>query len=108
MAGTYDFDTDTITAKLVLPDGEAGEIKKIDRYRLSRGALITSEGVTYALDRTVWKDSGKGYLCVIHLIEVSTWETEQAEMRKVSRMQHFAWFALGLAVAAGFAWLKLG
>lgn len=108
MAGTYDIETDSVSAKLILPDGETGEIKKVERKRLARGSAIRSGDEIYITDRVVWKNPGKGYLCVIHLIDVSTWEQKQIKQRKQASKEHLLWFAFGVVMAILFAslWYK--
>jgi hypothetical protein len=64
--------------------------------------VIHSDDEIYITDRVVWKNPGKGYLCVIHLIDVSTWEQEETEHRKQASKEHLLWFAFGAAITILF------
>ena len=103
MAGYFDIENDTLSAKLILPDGDVAEIKKVERERLARGWKIKAGGEVYITDRVVWK-SGEGYLCVIHLIDLSTWNVEVAKRKKLHRLQHILWFAFGVALTVFILW----
>jgi hypothetical protein len=101
MTFLYDIDADEIMVKIVLPDPEIPShiyTRKIKREIIYRGRKIDTPAGRHVIECITPKSGEGGYLKVLHLVDIPTWEEMQRSEKNARRKQSLLYLLGGVVL----------